>query len=80
MIRIANEVRDLFVRGEVEVTFSTRTLTRWARIAAFQGKAAAQGGKAPNDILQHTFDRALGFRAEPDSRNALHEVLQRHFT
>lgn len=79
MVKIANEVRELFVKGEVEVTFSTRTLTRWARVAAFQGKAAAQGGKAPSDILKHTFDRALGFRAEPESRKSLHEILQRHF-
>ena len=77
MVRIANEVRSLFIKGEVEVTLSTRTLARWARVASFQGKAAASSG-GPN-VLHHSFDRALGFRAEPDTRKALHEVLQRHF-
>lgn len=76
MVDFANSVRDLFVKGEVEVTLSTRTLCRWARIMAFQGVAAAKGGPY---IIAHAFDRALGFRAETDTRKALHEVLQRHF-
>ncbi len=76
MVQFANEVRELFIKGEVEVTLSTRTLCRWAKIMAFQGKAAKAGG--PNIII-HSFDRALGFKAEPDTRQGLHEVLQRHF-
>lgn len=79
MVMFANEVRGLFIKGEVEVTLSTRTLSRWARLTALLGKAAAKAsGSAPN-ILHHTFDRALGFRAEPDTRRSLHEVIQRHF-
>ena len=79
MVEIANEIRALFIKGEAEVTLSTRTLSRWARITAFQARAAASQGMSNSDTLTKAFDRALGFRAEPDTRTALHAVLQRHF-
>lgn len=79
MVNIANEIRALFIKGEAEVTLSTRTLTRWARITAFQARAAASQGMSNGETLTKAFDRALGFRAEPDTRTALHAVLQRHF-
>lgn len=78
MVAFANDIRGLFVKGEIEVTLSTRTLLRWAKIASFHAKAASKAKGAPN-ILNHSLDRALGFRAELSSRKALHEVLQRHF-
>lgn len=71
MIEVANKVRDLFVSGEIEVTFCTRTLIRWAQLATFY--------KAKPEInpIVYALDRALGFRAEVQSRQALHELVQR---
>jgi cobaltochelatase CobS len=78
MVAFANDIRGLFVKGETEVTLSTRTLLRWAKITTFIAPAAAKTKGAPNP-LSHALDRALGFRAEATSRKGLHEVLQRHF-
>ncbi|BDV41558.1 MULTISPECIES: AAA family ATPase [Geobacteraceae] len=71
MIEVANKVRDLFRNGEIEVTFCTRTLIRWAQLATF---FKAKPGINP---MTYALDRALGFRAEPASRQALHELVQR---
>jgi cobaltochelatase CobS len=71
MIEVANEVRNLFRNGEIEVTFCTRTLIRWALLATFY-KA-----KPGIDVMTYALDRALGFRAESASRQALHELVQR---
>ncbi len=75
MIGFADEVRKLFVGGQIEVTLSTRTLIRWAKMAEFFKPLAAQG-KNP---LLHALERALSFRAEPESRSALTEIAQRIF-
>lgn len=73
MIGIANEVRKLFVGGELEVTMCTRTLVRWANLTTFY-KAK------PNiDPITYALDRAIGYRAEATSRQALHELCQRFF-
>jgi cobaltochelatase CobS len=73
MIQFANEVRKLFVGGQLEVTMCTRSLIRWASMSNFYKTR-------PNtDPLTHALDRALGFRAEPESRQALHELCQRIF-
>lgn len=73
MIGIANEVRKLFVGGELEVTMCTRTLVRWANLTTFY-KAK------PNiDPITYALDRAIGYRAETTSRQALHELCQRFF-
>lgn len=54
---------------------STRTLLRWAHMTwFFQGKAK-QGIKPVNYAL----DRALANRANPETKSALHEIVQRHF-
>jgi len=75
MIKVANDIRSLFVQGETDVTLSIRTLCRWATYAMmFQG-LAAKGG----DPTKYAFDRALGFRTDTESRKVLHEVLQRTF-
>lgn len=78
MVKFANEIREQFVNGQIEVTLSTRTLVRWARTASFYKDAWANAKGAPEPML-HAFDRSLGFRAEKESRQALHEVYQRHF-
>ena len=78
MIEVANEVRRLF-RGEagdtalpaIELTFSTRTLMRWAGLAlCFRD--------APQP-LSYALDRALLYRAEPETRAAIHGIVQRVF-
>lgn len=71
MIRVANEVRKLFVGGAdgtgmLSVTLSTRGLLRWAALTvAFKG--------APN-ALEYALDRALTLRAEPEQRLAIHRI------
>lgn len=71
MIRVANEVRKLFVGGEdgagmLSLTLSTRGLLRWAALTvAFKG--------APN-ALAYALDRALTLRAEPEQRVAIHRI------
>jgi cobaltochelatase CobS len=73
MVEVAHEVRRLFL-GEseeasaIEITMSTRVLVRWARLAVrFSG--------AP---LAYALDRALTFRAEPATREAIRQIVQRH--
>jgi cobaltochelatase CobS len=78
MVSVANQVRKLFM-GEadagaaIEVTFSTRALVRWAQLAWFF-RGLAQQGRNP---VTHALDRALAFRAAPETRHALHEIVQR---
>lgn len=73
MVRLANEARKLFKAGEIEVVFCTRSLTRWACLSTFMAKIAQPG----EDPMAKAMDRAIGNRAEPDSRQALHELWQR---
>jgi len=81
MVDVANEVRRIY-KGEqsgtlkdavsIEVTFSTRTLLRWAELTLFfQGKSAK--GISP---VHYALDRALAFRAEPSTAQALHQIVQ----
>lgn len=75
MIAYATEVRKLFMAGQLEVTLSTRTLVRWAKMSEFFRPLANQG-KNP---LHHALERALTFRAEPETRSSLAEIAQRIF-
>lgn len=75
MIAYATEIRKLFIAGQLEMTLSTRTLVRWAKMAEFFRPLANQG-KNP---LQHALERALTFRAEPETRCSLAEISQRIF-
>lgn len=71
MIRVAQEIRTLFMggvdgSGMLSVTLSTRGLLRWATLTvAFKG--------APN-ALEYALDRALTLRAEPEQRVAIHRI------
>lgn len=68
MIRIANDVRNLFMGengsdGQLSITMSTRTLVRWAKMTLqFRG--------APNAI-QYALDHALLNRASPEEKEAI---------
>lgn len=82
LIRFANAVRKLFVGddaeeidNQIEVTFSTRTLIRWALLTLYFEPLKARGV----DVISHALDRALGFRASPPSRLTLQELRQRIF-
>jgi cobaltochelatase CobS len=80
MIAYANEVRRLFM-GEksngnaIEVTFSTRALLRWANLTLRYQPLSKQGTQP----VTYALDRALAFRAGPETRAMLHELAQRVF-
>ena len=81
MIDFATEVRALFM-GEagdlnqsIEITFSTRTLLRWANLTVCFQPLARQGVQP----ITYALDRALGFRATRQTRAMLHELAQRMF-
>ena len=86
MVDMATEVRRLFTgklnasdpidAPTVEVTFSTRTLLRWADLT-MRFKPLAQQGLSP---IVYALDRALGFRCAPETQVTLHELAQRIFT
>lgn len=81
MIEYANHVRRLFVGDEVgtgrsiEVTFSTRTLIRWADLTVRFQPLAHQGIQP----ILYALDRALAYRASRSTRALLHELSQRMF-
>ena len=71
MIRVANEIRQLFVgrdhqKGLLTLTLSTRGLIRWAHLTwAFRSAPRA---------LEYALERALTFRADPDQKIAIHRI------
>ena len=82
MVEYANEVRKLFMgeangnfRDTIEVTFSTRTLIRWADLTVRFQPLARQGIQP----VTYALDRALAYRATPETRTVLHELAQRIF-
>lgn len=83
MVEYANEVRRLFMgesgnsynSGSIEITFSTRSLLRWADLTIRYQPLANQGIQP----VAYALDRALGFRASRESRAMLHELVQRIF-
>ena len=84
MVEYANEVRRLFMgesgnsyhTGSIEITFSTRSLLRWADLTIRYQPLANQGIQP----VAYALDRALGFRACKETRAMLHELVQRVFT
>ncbi|TYT73496.1 AAA family ATPase [Desulfobotulus mexicanus] len=80
MVDFAGEVRRMFTDGNqfgkgIEVTFSTRTLLRWADLTVRFQPLAYQGIQP----VAYALDRALGFRAGYETRAMLHELVQRMF-
>ena len=82
MIHLASAVRKLFLGDDedgdgttIELTFSTRTLIRWALLTTLY--------LPQRDTLQNALaaalDRSLGFRASPPSRQTIEELMQRIF-
>ncbi len=84
LVDYANEVRKLFmgaggeisnITNTIEVTFSTRTLLRWAELTLRFQPLASQGIQP----VTYALDRALGYRASRETRAMLHELAQRVF-
>ncbi len=81
MVDFATEVRGLFMGNgdslvnKIEVTFSTRTLLRWADLTLRFQPLEKQG----INPVSYALDRALGFRASPESNATLQELVQRIF-
>jgi len=79
MIDVANHVRDRYENknGEtpLDVTFSTRTLLRWARMVWYYRGLPATNG----DPVHYALDRALGFSTDSVTRQSLHEITQKVF-
>ncbi len=59
----------------IEVTFSTRTLIRWADLTLRFQPLAHQGVQP----ILYALDRALAYRASRSTRALLHELSQRLF-
>ena len=82
MVEYANEVRRLFM-GEatdtlantIEITFSTRSLLRWADLTKRFQPLARQGIQP----IAYALDRALAYRASRETRAMLHELIERMF-
>lgn len=83
MVQYANEVRKLFM-GEnssgnlvnaIDITFSTRSLMRWAELTLRFQPLARQGIQP----VSYALDRALAYRASRETRAMLHELVQRVF-
>lgn len=80
MVEIANEIRRQFMGegngdGTMDITMSTRTLLRWARLTMFNQSKTAQGIPP----VLYALDRALGNRTDKATREALHSMVQHTF-
>ena len=82
MVTYANEVRSLFMAevtdnlsNSIEVTFSTRSLLRWACLTVRYQPLARQGIQP----ITYALDRALAYRASRETRAMLYELVQRVF-
>lgn len=75
MVRFANEVREAFLKGTMELTLSTRTLIRWSYLSNFH-MTLKQGGGEP---LAYALNYALGNRGEEPTRMALLDMGHRVF-
>jgi cobaltochelatase CobS len=76
MIRIANNIRDLFMGTkdegpELEITMSTRTLIRWAKLS-YAFRNASSEGINPMEMALETSLTAI---APEEQKIAIHEIL-----
>ncbi|NVZ11760.1 AAA family ATPase [Allochromatium humboldtianum] len=74
MVRVANAVREQFIGtgnagATLSITFSTRTLIRWAQILLHISRSPIEGSK-----LEYALDRALTMRARPHEREAIVQI------
>jgi cobaltochelatase CobS len=72
LVDIANKVRTLYDDGALDITLSTRSLIRWAKLTwAFESLPGVQ------KPVVYAMNRAFGFQTDPDSRSTLEELMQR---
>ena len=78
LVTYANDVRHLFEETSVgigiDITLSTRTLIRWARLIEANKDIANT-----TNVIAYALDRALGHRASTSAKPTLDELLQRLF-
>lgn len=82
LIELANDVREAYlgdsrkITGQVEIPFSTRSLVRCARyVTRYAYLAKAKDPKQRRSPILHALDRALLFRAQPETRAAIQELV-----
>lgn len=71
----ATSVPERLSSMQLPITMSTRTLMRWAYMCETYAPLKAKGV----NVISYSLDRAIGFRAEPSVRVALHELAQSIF-
>jgi len=71
MVEFANDIRNLYKEGGIDVVLSTRSLIRWAKLT--QAFSRAQGLQSP---VKYAMLRAFGLQADVDSRTLLEERLK----
>ncbi len=84
MVEYANIIRNLY-RGideafdvelpQINVTFSTRSLLRWAKMTLLFSNRAANGISP----IHYALDRAIAYRALPECNQGMHDIAQRIF-
>lgn len=74
-VEVANQVRELHMADKIEIPFSTRVLIRWVKIVPFFYAVSADN----ENPLHYALDRARLFTVEPNTREAIHEIVQRVF-
>ena len=73
MVKVANDIRGVYEKGETDIVFCTRSLMRWSRLFCFYRR------KPGVDPLHYALDRAIGFKLATESQAGLHEMVQRVF-
>ena len=66
---------DKFKTMQMPLTFSTRTLLRWAYLTNMYSPLKSKGV----NVIKYSLDRSIGYRADPATRIALHELAQSIF-
>ena len=77
MVKVSTGIRNMYSKGECNVTMSTRSLFNWARYAkAFLKTFKAEG--TPADGTYYTLERLLA-HADPASKKAIGSYYQKTF-
>jgi len=83
MVGFAADVRQQFIRGECEVTVSTRGLMAWAEMMAMRWPRIERDAQANADgyliEVQKAADAVLLFTATPPTRQALRKAIEAKF-
>lgn len=74
-VALAGETRRLHEKDELEIPFSTRVLIRVAKMTQFFYAVNAED----QHPLHYALDRARLFTTKPETREAVHEIVQRIF-